>query len=49
MIVLQGQGVSKGIEYGSLYFYHRTSTQVTQQTVEDTAAEAQRLEEAKAK
>lgn len=49
MIVLQGQGVSKGIEYGDLYFYHRTNTQVTQQTVEDTAAEAQRLEEAKAK
>ena len=49
MIVLQGQGVSKGIEYGNLYFYHRTNTQVTQQTVEDTAAEAKRLEEARAK
>ena len=28
MKIIQGQGVSKGIEQGTIYFYHRAAAQV---------------------
>ncbi|EDN02043.1 phosphoenolpyruvate-protein phosphotransferase [Pseudoflavonifractor capillosus ATCC 29799] len=48
MKILQGQGVSKGIEKGTLYFYHRVSAVVEQQMAQDPAAEHARLEAARA-
>ena len=47
MKILQGQGVSKGIEKGTLYFYHRVSAVVEQQMAQDPAAERARLEAAR--
>ena len=48
MKILQGQGVSKGIEQGTLCFYHRASAVVEQQLAQDPAAERARLEAARA-
>ena len=48
MKILQGQGVSKGIEKGTIYFYHRVSAVVEQQMAQDPAAEHARLEAARA-
>ena len=47
MKILQGQGVSKGIEKGILCFYHRISAAVEQQMARDPAAERARLEAAR--
>ena len=47
MKILQGQGVSKGIEKGILCFYHRVSAAVEQQMARDPAAERARLEAAR--
>ena len=48
MKILQGQGVSKGIEKGTIYFYHRVSAVVEQQMAQDPTAEHARLEAARA-
>ena len=48
MKILQGQGVSKGIEKGAICFYHRVSAVVERQTAGDPAAERGRLEAARA-
>ena len=48
MKILQGQGVSKGIEKGTIYFYHRVSAVVEQQMAQHPAAEHARLEAARA-
>ena len=48
MKILQGQGLSKGIEKGTIYFYHRVSAVVEQQMAQDPAAEHARLEAARA-
>ena len=48
MKILQGQGVSKGIEKGAICFYHRVSAVVERQTAGDPAAERARLEAARA-
>ena len=48
MKILQGQGVSKGIEKGAICFYHRVSAVVERQMAQDPAAERARLEAARA-
>ena len=47
MKIIQGQGVSKGIEQGTIYFYHRAAAQVEMRTGADEQEERQRLERAK--
>ena len=47
MKIIQGQGVSKGIEHGTIYFYHRSATQVEMRTGADEQEERSRLERAK--
>ena len=47
MKIIQGQGVSKGIEQGTIYFYHRASAQVEMRTGADEQEERARLERAK--
>ncbi len=46
MILIQGKGVSKGVEKGPLYFYQRPEKTITQKTAADAAAEKDRLAEA---
>ncbi len=46
MNILQGQGVSKGIEQGPIYFYHRRKTEITAQRAADPAAEQARVDKA---
>lgn len=46
MILIQGKGVSKGVEKGPLYFYQRQEKTITQKTAADAAAEKDRLAEA---
>ncbi len=48
MILMQGKGVSKGVTSGPLYFFRRSSGEVTQRTVEDIESEKARLEQAQA-
>lgn len=47
MKIIQGQGVSKGIEQGTIYFYHRAAAQVEMRTGADEQEERSRLERAK--
>ena len=47
MKIIQGHGVSKGIEHGAIYFYHRAAAQVEMRTGADEQEERQRLERAK--
>lgn len=47
MKIIQGQGVSKGIEQGTIYFYHRAAAQVETRTGADEQEERARLERAK--
>ena len=47
MKIIQGQGVSKGIEQGTIYFYHRAAAQVEMRTGADEREERARLERAK--
>lgn len=47
MKIIQGQGVSKGIEQGTIYFYHRAAAQVEMRTGADEQEERARLELAK--
>ena len=47
MKIIQGQGVSKGIEQGTIYFYHRAAAQVEMRTGTDEQEERSRLERAK--
>lgn len=47
MKIIQGQGVSKGIEQGTIYFYHRVAAQVEMRTGADEQEERARLERAK--
>ena len=49
MILMQGKGVSKGIVKGPLYFFQRPDTNVVQRSVEDVAAEKERLAAAQEK
>ena len=48
MILMQGKGVSAGVEKGTLYFYQRTDTAVTT-TAADAETEKQRLADAQKK
>lgn len=48
MIILQGQGVSKGIEYGTVYFYRRQRAAASPQTGHDVTEQRARLERARA-
>ncbi|MCC8063479.1 MAG: phosphoenolpyruvate--protein phosphotransferase [Clostridiales bacterium] len=48
MILMQGKGVSRGVTGGPLYFFRRSSGEVTQRTVEDIETEKARLEQAQA-
>lgn len=47
MKIIQGQEVSKGIEQGTIYFYHRAAAQVEMRTGADEQEERARLERAK--
>ena len=47
MTILQGQGVSKGIEHGPLYFYQRVQLNAVSRTAQDKEMELARLEQAK--
>lgn len=47
MKIIQGQGVSKGIEQGTIYFYHRAAAQVEMRTGADEQEERAQLERAK--
>lgn len=47
MTILQGQGVSKGIEHGPLYFYQRVQLSAVSRTAQDKETELARLEQAK--
>ena len=47
MKIIQGQGVSKGIEQGTIYFYHRAAAQVEMRTGANEQEERSRLERAK--
>ncbi len=49
MILMQGKGVSAGVEKGTLYFYQRADTTVTKTAAADIAAEKARLAEAQKK
>ena len=46
MILMQGKGVSTGVEKGKIYFYHRADTTVTKRAAADLEAEKARLAEA---
>ncbi|MCD8191136.1 MAG: phosphoenolpyruvate--protein phosphotransferase [Clostridiales bacterium] len=48
MIMIQGKGVSKGVEKGPLYFFQRPDTTIVKTTVTDVEAEKARLAEAQA-
>ena len=48
MILMQGKGVSAGVEKGTLYFYQRTDATVTK-TAADIETEKQRLADAQKK
>ncbi len=48
MILMQGRGVSRGVTRGPLYFFRRSSGEVTKRTVEDIGGEKARLERAQA-
>lgn len=48
MILIQGKGVSKGVEKGPLYFFQRPDATVTKVTVTDVEAEKARLAAAQA-
>ncbi len=43
MIMIQGKGVSKGVEKGPLYFFQRPDTTIVKTTVTDVEAEKARL------
>lgn len=47
MIILQGQGVSRGIAFGKLHFYHRTTINIKKRAVENAEVEAERFETAR--
>ncbi len=47
MKIMQGQGVSKGIEHGTIYFYHRCAAKVEKRTGAHRQEEEARLERAK--
>ena len=46
MILMQGKGVSTGVEKGKLYFYQRSDTTAVKRTVVDLEAEKLRLADA---
>lgn len=48
MILIQGKGVSKGVEKGPLYFFQRPDKTITKKTVTDIEAEKSRLANAQA-
>ncbi|MCD8145701.1 MAG: phosphoenolpyruvate--protein phosphotransferase [Clostridiales bacterium] len=48
MIMIQGKGVSKGVEKGPLYFFQRPDTTIVKTTVTDLEAEKARLAAAQA-
>jgi len=48
MILMQGKGVSTGVERGKLYFYQHANSTVSKQTVSNLAAEKKRFQEAQA-
>lgn len=47
MITITGKGVSNGVAYGPLYFYHRASGEITRRTDADAAVERERFETAR--
>jgi len=49
MILMQGKGVSTGVERGKLYFYQRASRSVVKRTVPNPEAERNRFQEAQTK
>ena len=49
MMLMQGQGVSKGIAKGPLYFYRRPETTVIRRIVPDQTGETERLQQAQEK
>lgn len=49
MTILQGQGVSQGIERGAIFFYRRSEPSIVRETAEDAVAERARLEAARSK
>ena len=49
MILMQGQGVSKGVVQGPIYFYQRGTAAVSTAAAADVEEEKRRLEEAKEK
>lgn len=49
MIIIQGKGVSKGVESGKLYFYQRPATEITKIKVDDIEAEKARIAAAQEK
>jgi phosphotransferase system enzyme I (PtsI) len=48
MTVLKGEGVSKGVVFGKVRFFHRNSAAVEKRTVTDIEAETKRFEDARA-
>ena len=49
MNIMKGQGVSKGLAHGTLYFYHRQPSEIEKKAAADPAQENQRLLEAREK
>ena len=49
MIILQGEGASRGVAFGQLHFFERSGPTVEQRAVEDAEAEVRRFEDARAK
>lgn len=47
MITITGKGVSNGVAYGPLYFYHRASGEIARRTDADPAVERERFEAAR--
>ncbi|MBS5144929.1 MAG: phosphoenolpyruvate--protein phosphotransferase [Butyricicoccus pullicaecorum] len=47
MITITGKGVSNGVAYGPLYFYHRASGEIIRCTDADSAVERERFEAAR--
>jgi phosphotransferase system enzyme I (PtsI) len=47
MIILHGQGVSRGVAFGKLHFYHRTTINLEKRSVENAEAEVKRFETAR--
>lgn len=47
MVVIQGKGVSKGVESGPIYFYQRGTGEIERKQIEDTDAELERFEQAR--